>query len=210
MNIHNIYSIFMKRFRPKRAKFIGDKFPLLYNAESTVLDVGGGFYPWDILQPKAHVKILNLTQPIKVPTDCKWEFVVGDGTNLQFPNKSFDLVFSNSVIEHVGDWQAQQAFANEMLRVGKKIYFQTPNKWFPVEPHLITLFIHWFPFSVTRHLIRYFSVWGIVNKPTQKRVDEFWSSTRLLTHKEVLVLFPDCEIKSERVLGLTKSFIVVM
>lgn len=169
MNIHDIYSIFMRRFRPKRAKFIGEKFPLIYSADSTVLDVGGGFYPWQILQPKAHVKILNLIQPTNVPQDCPWEFVQGDGTNLQYADQSFDLVFSSSVVEHVGDWQAQQTFVKEMLRVGKRICFQTPNKWFPVEPHLITLFIHWFPFSVTRRLIRYFSIWGMVNQPTQKK-----------------------------------------
>ena len=105
-------------------------------------------------------------------------------------------------------WQKQQDFASEMLRVGKKIYFQTPNKWFPVETHLITLFMHWFPFSITRRLIRYFSIWGIVNKPTQKVIDDFWSSTRLLSRKEVQALFPNCEIKNETFFGLTKSFIV--
>lgn len=209
MDIHEIYSIFMRRFRPKRAKFIAEQFPELNDPNFTVLDVGGGFYPWEILQPKARVKILNLDPPKNLPANHQWEFIVGDGTQLTFPDKSFDLVFSSSVIEHVGDWQAQQAFASEMLRVGKKIYFQTPNKWFPIEPHLIAPIIHWFPFAVTRCLIRYFSIWGWVNKPTQKRIDEFWASTRLLSRSEVKALFPNCEIRCERVLGLAKSFIIV-
>lgn len=209
MDIHKIYNIFMKRFRPKRAKYIADNFPLMFDSKSNILDIGGGSYPWDILDPAAHVTILNVSRPHTIPTDCKWEFVEGDGTKLKYPDKSFDLIFSNSVIEHVGDWSAQQAFASEMLRVGKKIYCQTPNKWFLVEPHFITIFIHWLPFPLLRRLIRYFSIWGLVNKPPQEIIDEYLLSTRLLTYGQLVLLFPGCDIQSEKVLGFAKSYIVL-
>lgn len=209
MSIHKIYNIFMKHFRPRRAKYIADKFPLLFESKSSVLDVGGGGYPWDILKPVAQVTILNVRRPHSVPADSKWNFVEGDGTKLQYPDQTFDLVFSNSVIEHVGDWVAQKAFASEMLRVGRKVYCQTPNKWFPVEPHFITLFIHCLPYTILRKLIRYFSIWGIVNKPSQEIIDGYLLSTRLLTYRQIELLFPECDIQRERVLGLTKSFIVI-
>lgn len=133
----------------------------------------------------------------------------GDGTALQFGFKQFDLVFSNSVIEHVGDWDKQRLFAKEMIRCGKSIYLQTPNKWFFIEPHLIATFIHWLPFSVARHLVRWFSIWGWVTKPSQATIDDFLSHIRLLNEKEVKELFPGCNILNEKILGMTKSFIVV-
>jgi SAM-dependent methyltransferase len=207
MDIHKIYSFFTNRFRPARAKAIGARFPLLNNPEARVLDVGGSSYPWDLLNPAAHITILNMSRPHTVLEDTKWEFVIGDGTNLQYPDQSFDLVFSNSVIEHVGDFETQSRFAKEMLRVGKTIYCQTPNKWFPIEPHLIAAFIHWFPYPIARKLVRYGCVWGLVTKPSQERIDEFFNTTRLLTLSEFKQLFPDCDIRLERVFGLTKSFI---
>lgn len=209
MNIHTVYGFFMRRFRPARAKAIAESFPLLFDASSRVLDVGGGAFPWSELKPKAHIICINMGRPHSIPKDCSWEFVDGDGTNLPFPDDSFDLVFSNSVIEHVGGIDQQKKFAKEMLRVGKKVYFQTPNKWFPVEPHLIAICIHWLPFSVARKFVRYFTVWGWITKPDQKTIDSFLTSTRLLTQSEVVSFFPNCEIHYEKVLGLTKSFIVI-
>jgi len=197
----------MKRFRPARAKAIGERFPILQDPNAKVLDVGGSAYPWDMLSPAAHITILNVTRPRNIPENSPWEFVVGNGTQLDYPDNSFDLVFSNSVIEHVGDFEAQTKFANEMRRVGKQLYCQTPNKWFPVEPHLIALFIHWLPFSIVRKLVRYGSIWGWVSKPDQQQIDDFLFSTRLLTLEEFKNFYPDCEIRFERVLGLTKSFI---
>lgn len=209
MSIHEIYAVFMKIFRPKRAKKFAEEFPLIYDESSQILDVGGALFPWSDLKPKANIKILNIEKPKNIPLDCKWQYVQGDGTNLQYVNNQFDLVFSNSVIEHVGDWDKQVKFANEILRVGKQIYIQTPNKWFFIEPHLITVFIHWLPIHITCKLIRYFSIWGLVNKPSQERINQFWMDTRLLSYSEIKRLFPNCTITREKVLGLTKSFIIM-
>lgn len=64
--------------------------------------------------------------------------VSGDATDLrEYEDKSFNLVFSNSVIEHVGDFTAQRKMAKEMMRVGKHCYLQTPNRYFPLEPHFL-------------------------------------------------------------------------
>jgi ubiquinone/menaquinone biosynthesis C-methylase UbiE len=208
MSIHAIYGFFMRRFRPARAKEFGSRFPILFDARARILDVGGGGFPWSELKPAARITILNKSRPHSIPEDCGWEFVEGDGTNLPYADASFDLVFSNSVIEHVGDFDVQRKFANEMLRVGKRIYCQTPNMWFPVEPHLIAVFIHWLPFRMVRKLVRFASIWGWVAKPDQEKIDSFLKSTRLLNQHEVIDLFPNCVLRRERVFGLTKSFIV--
>ena len=76
------------------------------------------------------------------------KFVTYPGDYFPFSDKSFDWVFSNAVIEHVGDDDAQLRFINEMLRVGKQVFFTTPNKYFPVESHTNVFFLHWFPGDV--------------------------------------------------------------
>jgi len=198
----------MKRFRPVRARDIGKRFPILSDPQARILDVGGRAFPWAELMPAARITILNRARPHSVSEHCEWEFVEDDGTDLQYSDGSFDLVFSNSVIEHVGGFQAQRQFAAEMMRVGKRIYCQTPNLWFPIEPHLIAVFIHWLPFPVARKLVRFASVWGWVKKPDQEKMDDFLKSTRLLTRRGVVDLFPGCYLRRERLSGLTKSFIV--
>ena len=76
--------------------------------------------------------------------------MAGDGRALPFRDEAFDVVFSNSVIEHVGDAASQRRFAREVARVGRAYWVQTPNRWFPVEQHLLTPLVHWLPKSWQR------------------------------------------------------------
>ena len=72
-----------------------------------------------------------------------FRFVRYGGGRFPFNDKQFDWVFSNAVIEHVGDENAQVAFVDEMLRVARSVYFTTPYKFFPVESHTNLLLVHW-------------------------------------------------------------------
>jgi len=56
-------------------------------------------------------------------------------------------VFSNAVIEHVGDIERQRLFVSEALRVGRRVFVTTPNRWFPLEVHTRLPFVHWLPKS---------------------------------------------------------------
>jgi SAM-dependent methyltransferase len=72
-------------------------------------------------------------------------FVRADGRSLPFPDRSFDVVHSNAVIEHVGPAAEQARFVGELLRVGKAAFITTPNRWFPLETHCKLPLLHWLP-----------------------------------------------------------------
>ncbi len=209
MNIHKVYAVFMAYFRPRRIRAFRERFPEI-DSGASVLDVGGSLGWWKMVAPgNIRLTILNITPEEREEVESRgYRFVLGDGCSLPFADQEFDLVLSNSVIEHVGSFDDQRRFAHEVMRCGKRVYVQTPSKWFPVEPHLIAVGIHWLPFVVARSLVRWFSVWGWVTKPSQQQIDSFLSQTRLLNRREVGELFPICQIGTERFAGLTKSFLI--
>ena len=209
MLIHKIYSIFMNYFRSRRLKQLKQLIPAI-NTPIRILDVGGDIsYPWEALNTPAQVTILNISLPEASKRDQRYDYVQGDGCSLPYDDKSFDLIFSNSVIEHVGGWDRQIKFSREIMRVGKAFYIQTPNRKFFIEPHLIAPFIHWLPYKIERLLVRWLSIWGWVARPTQQYIDEFLLGTFLLDFKQIQNLFVNSEIYKEKFWGMAKSFIVV-
>ncbi len=72
-------------------------------------------------------------------------YVQGDACSLPFADGSFEIVFSNAVIEHVGDEERQRRFVAEALRVGRRVFVTTPNRWFPIEVHTRLPLVHWLP-----------------------------------------------------------------
>lgn len=179
--------------------------------ESTlVLDVGGGAQIWDAAPVRPRVVFLN--HPRAAPEIGASDLVVyADGGSLPFRDGAFDLVFSNSVIEHVGDAGAQRRFASETARAGKSYWVQTPNRRFLVEQHLWTPLIHWLPRSWQAWLVSRFTVWGWLAGVQGERKDFYLSHylgvVRLLTEAELRALFPDAKVWRERFLGWTKSLI---
>lgn len=208
MNIRKVYGLFLPFFRRKRMRrFVRTFKP---STDTHILDIGGGVLNWDLIGCNAHITILNLS----VPTDTtffkpNFTFVKGDGTSLDYPDNSFDIAYSNSVIEHLCSWENQIRFANEMRRVSKNVWVQTPAKSFFIEPHLITPFIHFLPKLWHRHLLRNFTVWGLITRPSQSQVDRFIDEVRLLTFQEMQTLFPDCIIFEEKFLFFTKAYIAI-
>jgi hypothetical protein len=99
MRYSRIAIFFMERFRSRRIQFFCSAFPP--SAFRTVLDVGGTSQIWHMLDTPYDVTLLN-EDPQELETGSV-RCVIGDGRNLQFPDRSFDVAFSNSVIEHVGD-----------------------------------------------------------------------------------------------------------
>jgi ubiquinone/menaquinone biosynthesis C-methylase UbiE len=185
-----------KYFQKKRFK----NFNADYASCKTILDVGGGRNTWEVLGRSTGVTILNILPP---KDTGGFTYVQASACDIPFPDQSFDLAFSNSAIEHVGSEENQFKFASEMLRVGKRIYCQTPSRLFPIDPHLSAFFLHWLPNSwLTPKFLRYFSGNGwLWRKPYQ--YDVTWISKRKLKK-----MFPGCKITTERFLLMPKSFTV--
>jgi SAM-dependent methyltransferase len=170
--------------------------------DETILDVGAG--------AGGGLERFNRENPIialdLAPERSGWldapnvTVETGDGTRLQYGAGEFPVVFSNSTIEHVPA-DLQPAFAAEIARVGQRYFVQTPNKWFPIEPHYQFPLFQFLPEWAQRALNRRFTLgW---------RERGHWEPVRLLSARQLGRLFPDAEIHRERVFGLTKSLMAV-
>ena len=134
----------------------------------------------------------------------------GDARYLPIDDQSYDIVFLNSIIEYVGDFQDQIKFAREARRVGKRLWIQTPARSCPIEPHYLGLFIHWFPQSWHAPLARWASIRGINKSASIKELSDIASNNRLLNKHEFESLFPDCDIVTEKLLFIfPKSYIAI-
>ncbi|UCS95708.1 class I SAM-dependent methyltransferase [Echinicola marina] len=173
-----------------------------------ILDLGGTENFWKdqkILQSgNVDVIILNLSkEPVSTP---HIQSMAGDATNLsEFEDNSIDLVFSNSVIEHLYTWDNQVLMAKEIRRVGKKHFVQTPNKYFFLEPHYALPYFQFYPKSLgfvilTKTKLSRFKKWD--SKQAQQYIDEI----RLISENEMRQLFPTSTIHHEKFIGLNKSF----
>jgi SAM-dependent methyltransferase len=104
-------------------------------------------------------------------------YVRGDACALPFDDASFDVVFSNAVIEHVGNRDRQRAFVSEAIRVGRRVFITTPNRRFPIEVHTRLPFVHWLPDAFSHPVYR------AVGK-------EIGPEVELLTRRSLAALFP--------------------
>lgn len=175
-----------------------------------VLDVGGTQEFWEkmaFVSDDVQITVYNLSiTPISYPGLIS---MVGDARNMrEFADKEFDLVFSNSVIEHVGDISQQRQMAQEVQRVGKRYWVQTPNRSFPIEPHVLLPLFQFFPFGLKVFILTHYrSPWGW-KIASEQEAKNYVRAIRLLTEKELRDLFPGAKIYKEKFFGLTKSFVV--
>jgi Methyltransferase domain len=178
---------------------------------STILDVGGTESFWEMMdfaESGYDITLLN-THPIETHHQGI-RSVVGDARSLDlFADRQFDIVFSNSVIEHVGTLEQQRMMANEVRRVARRYFVQTPNFSFPIEPHFLFPGFQWLPREARVWLVRHAAIGWYERTPDLEAARAIVNEVRLLTRREIRMLFPDGEITSETFYGLTKSFMVV-
>jgi hypothetical protein len=172
-----------------------------------ILDVGGSTETWRGLGLPLDVSIVNLSHPHAPESSAPW--VQGDALFLPFPDRSFDVVFSNSVIEHVGSLDEQRRFADEIQRVGKRYWVQAPNRYFPVEPHFLFPGFQFLPTPVRVAVAHQWPFsWLKYYGQSAPTIEHEARTVRLPTVREMQKLFPGAVVHREVVFGLTKSIIV--
>lgn len=189
----------LKRWRSQRFRTFLQLMNPPENAK--ILDLGGSSYTWKMVPHQFRVTIVNLDKDEMEPPTEQFSFIQGDATNLRqkFADQSFDVVFSNSVIEHVGDEAKQAAFALEVQRIGKAYWIQTPSDRFPVEIHTGIPFYWNLPPSVQNRLKQR---WRKLYPKWTDMIEE----TRVLSRRRMQALFPEAEVFTERKLLLEKSY----
>jgi len=176
-------------------------------AKARIIDLGGTTHMWKLVPHDYHVTLVNLpgsyseeerrTRPDNV------EFIEGDACDLgaRFQDGAFDVVFSNSVIEHVGDHPRRAAFAREVKRLGRAYWIQTPSDRFPIEAHTGVPYYFRLPEFAREALV---ARW-------EKKLPawtEFIRGTCVVSRAEMQELFPRSELYLERKLLLEKSYAV--
>ena len=179
--------------RARRKRFLAYHEALSPRAEDRILDIGCGSAGLAGFEPAADVTGLDAEEQPDYPGR---RFVRGDARQLPFETGEFDIAYSNSLVEHLPP-EDRKAFAREVRRVAARYWIQTPNKHFPVEPHVLLPAYHWMPRAAQRRL------WSI------GRLEGDYEPIHLLDEAELGDLFPDATILRERFGGLTKSLIAV-
>lgn len=203
-------------FRRRRAQILVKVFPYLgtYN----VCDLGGSKHFWrslsDDVRPRS-VDVLNVKQSAideggvtsLAEAGC-FHFEVYDGRYIPRPDQHYDLLLSNSVLEHVAP-SDRRHLVSEMNRVAARLFVQTPAKLFPVDPHFLMPLVHWAPRSVGRRLAAV-SPWRVLSGSSRAEAEAYFDTTDLLSKRQLRQLFPQGRIHVERFLGCPKSYLVIV
>ncbi len=187
-------------------------FPTIENMR--LLDLGGTVETWRRapVRPR-HVTVLNLVAPGE--SDDDWIVpITGDACEASDAlatagvDPSFDVVFSNSLIEHVGGHCRRSELARQVRQLAPRHWVQTPYRYFPLEPHFLFPGMQFMPVAARARIARH---WPLAHtRPAnidQARDDVLW--TELIGVTEMRHYFPTSTILRERILGITKSLIAV-
>lgn len=192
-----------RRSRAARmARFLGEMRP---EPGTRVIDLGGvpGF--WDACPVPLQVTVLNLpgwNPPRPPPSHHSFRLVEGDATATTFADGSFDIAFSNSVIEHVGPRERQARLAGEARRLAPLYWVQTPSFWFPIEAHSYMPFWWAYPAPLREWFL---ARW----RKRLPKWTEMVATTTFIRRSDLQRMFPDGEIWTERKAGIPKSYVAL-
>ena len=202
--------------RRKRFELFRDLFESLLKTQTQpikILDVGGRSTTWERAgftqynASQVQITIIN-TEPVSSHY-AHIKTVSGDARSMpEYGDNEFDIVFSNSVIEHVGDFQDQIRMAEEVRRVGQRYFLQTPNRFFPVEPHFLFPLFQFFPLWFKTLLIQNFNLGWRPQTKNRQAAKELALSVQLLSKRQLQRLFPGAKVHAEKFWGLNKSYMM--
>jgi len=212
------YSTYSRR---QRSRIFHSYFKI--GPETTILDLGGGDGNLiaSMVKNKKNVCIADFDkQALQKAAKMGFNVIeLDESGKIPIVKNQFDIIFSNSVLEHVtvdkkdvyqfktnkefykAAIERQKLFAEEVRCKSDRYYVQTPYKYFMIESH------SWLPVIIvflSRRL--QFAILNFTNKFWVKRTSPDWN---LLTYREMQDLFPDAKIIKEKSFFMVKSLIAI-
>lgn len=184
--------------------------------EASILDLGGRETYWQLgadfiasNRHRLHITLVNLEKD-PVEDTALFDSLTGDATDPDLlAGSHFDFVHSNSVIEHVGELDDMQRFADNTRRLGRRYYVQTPNYWFPFEPHFRVAGFQYLPRAARAALIQRFSLGFFPRIENADDARDIIRHHHLIGTRRMRKLFSDAQVSHEKFFGLNKSIIAV-
>jgi hypothetical protein len=176
----------------------------------TILDLGGRVENWLRVPVRpARVHVVNLEPPpAELPDWAEADRADACDLPRSIRRRRYDLVFSNSVLEHVGGYERRRRMAAAIRRLAPAHWVQTPYRYFPIEPHWVAPGMQFLPLAARVFVARRWPLAYNPGKPYDLAMKQVLT-TELIGRAELRHLFPEATIHSERMLGLTKSLIAV-
>jgi hypothetical protein len=195
------------RVRARRWQTFEERFPDL--ARMSVLDLGGTAGAWRLVPTRpARLVLLNIEEPGELSGA---QSAIGDACDPPdwVRREHFDLVFSNSLIEHVGGHWRRQRFAEVVRSVAEHHWVQTPYRYFPLEPHYVGPLFQFVPLAARGRLVARWPIGSLATVKDRALCLAQAQQTELVSRTEMRGYFPDSKLLDERVLGVAKSLIAV-
>jgi hypothetical protein len=187
------------RFRQSRSEEFRRRFPDLENM--SVLDLGGTAISWRVLGPRPkRVTLVNLDDAAAPPEP--WiEHIREDACVGGFGK--YDLVFSNSLMEHIGGHARRQRFAEVVRESAPSWWVQTPYRYFPIEPHWIFPLFQFLPFAARVSVTRHWRTLHMDATPGRAEAIDLVASIELISATEMRAYW------YERLAGVPKSMVAI-
>jgi len=213
MKVKNIFKISEDRdslgnkFRNNRFNFFFKKINSI-KKPINILDLGGKINYWENrgLAGNSDFRITILNLELEISNYLNIKNVMGNACDLnEYDDNSFDIVHSNSVIEHLNNFENQKQMALEAQRVGVKHIIQTPNKFFFIEPHYLIPFFQYLPKDFQFQILTKTKI-SRLKKWDKKFAKQYTEEIRLISFSEFKKIFPNSKIYFEKFLWMNKSF----
>lgn len=176
--------------------------------QMTVLDIGGDARAWRLCSVRpAHVTLLNIFP--QEPEEPWMSAISGDACALPEDLPAVDLVYSNSVIEHVGGHWRRARFAQGIRDAAPRYWVQTPYRYFPIEPHFLFPGLQYLPRGAQAAALLHWPLGSGRRVADREDAMSRVLDIELLSISEMQAYFPDAELRKERIGGLVKSLIAV-
>lgn len=199
------------KFRRKRFKIFQTYLTKAALTRPKILDVGGTEDYWN------QINLIFGTnfQPI-INNISKYEIergnfsgIVDDGKCLSsVKDNSFDIAYSNSVIEHLSTFEEQQEMADNLKRIAKYFFVQTPAFIFPFEPHFLFPVFHWLPRWCRIWLVLIFNLGWFERCKNINEASDLVDSIRILKKSELKKIFKNAKIIREQFIFIPKSYLI--